>query len=163
MADRKVLNKYFPPDWDPRFLAKRQPPKNNQICLRSMLPMTLCCTSCGNYMGRGTKFNSRQEEAPEAMWKGIKVWRFYLKCASCSQEMTFMTDPANDHYVTEHGCVANFEPWRQQIEADAAVKQQKRVKTLSLSLSHSRPYANILKKNAKIGGRRRRRHESIGE
>ncbi len=119
-------------------------------------------------MGRGTKFNSRQEEAPEAMWKGIKVWRFYLKCASCSQEMTFMTDPANDHYVTEHGCVANFEPWRQQIEADAAVKQQKRVKTLSPPHAHacSRPYANILKKqtkNAKIGGRRRRRHESVGE
>eukprot|EP00490_Sorites_sp_Unknown_P009726 CAMPEP_0114690512 /NCGR_PEP_ID=MMETSP0191-20121206/65793_1 /TAXON_ID=126664 /ORGANISM="Sorites sp." /LENGTH=237 /DNA_ID=CAMNT_0001980551 /DNA_START=747 /DNA_END=1460 /DNA_ORIENTATION=+ len=32
--------------------------------------------------------------------------------------MTFLTDPENDHYVTEHGCTRNFEPWRIQQEID---------------------------------------------
>ncbi|ETO13020.1 hypothetical protein RFI_24357 [Reticulomyxa filosa] len=120
MAERKVFNKYIPPDFDPRLLPKGERPPNNQLKLRNMLPMTVCCTTCGEYMGRGTKFNSRQEIAQGMDWKGIKRWRFYVKCSSCSSEMTFLTDPENDHYVPEHGCSSMTEPWRAKIEAEEA-------------------------------------------
>ena len=91
-----------------------------------MLPMTICCTQCGEYMGRGTKFNARQEEAIGLEWMGLKRWRFYLKCSSCSQEMTFLTDPENDHYVTEHGCTRNFEPWRVKQEVNKILDEKKK-------------------------------------
>ena len=88
--------------------------------------MTICCTQCGEYMGRGTKFNARQEEAIGMEWMGLKRWRFYLKCSSCCQEMTFLTDPENDHYVTEHGCTRNFEPWRVKEEVNKILNEKKK-------------------------------------
>merc|ERR1719356_1282635 len=126
MAERKVFNKYIPPDFDPRLVPKGERPAFNQIKVRSMLPMTICCTSCGEYMGRGTKFNARQEEAIGMEWMGLKRWRFYLKCSSCSQEMTFLTDPENDHYVTENGCTRNFEPWRVKEEVNKILDEKKK-------------------------------------
>ena len=84
-------------------------------------------------MGRGTKFNARQEEAMGMEWMGLKRWRFYLKCSSCSQEMTFLTDPENDHYVTEHGCTRNLEPWRVKQEADKLLDaKQKQIESDSM-------------------------------
>lgn len=126
MAERKVLNKYFPPDFDPRFLAKKEGPKNDQIHLRGMLPMTICCTTCGNYMGRGTKFNCRVENTGDSMrWKGLIVWRFYCRCIACNREMTFLTDPARDHYVTEHGCKSLKELWREELDVNEAADRAK--------------------------------------
>merc|ERR1712080_128886 len=60
------------------------------------------------------------------MGMGLKRWRFYLKCSSCSQEMTFLTDPENDHYVTEHGCTRNFEPWRVKEEVNKILNEKKK-------------------------------------
>jgi len=125
MAERKVFNKYIPPDFDPSLLPKGERPANGQIKVRSMLPMTICCKTCGEYIARGTKFNSRQEIAQGMDYLGLKRWRFYMKCTGCSSEMTFLTDPENDHYVCEHNCTRTFEPWRAQQEAEQLIKQAK--------------------------------------
>jgi hypothetical protein len=125
MGERKVLNKYFPPDWDPSLLPKRKRDKEQQIKVRVMLPMSVQCNSCREYIYRGKKFNARKEEAIGEDYLGIKIWRFYIKCTSCSAEIAFKTDPKSSDYICETGAQRNFEPWRQQEVVDAAAVQLK--------------------------------------
>ncbi|CAI5707285.1 hypothetical protein KXD40_007620 [Peronospora effusa] len=125
MGERKVLNKYFPPDFDPSLVPRRKKPKNEQVEVRMMLPFSIQCATCGEYMYRGKKFNSRKEEVLEENYHGIRIYRFYIKCITCSSEITFKTDPKRGDYVAEHGCQRNFEPWREnEDEQEAAVAQR---------------------------------------
>ncbi|CEG49131.1 Uncharacterized conserved protein [Plasmopara halstedii] len=125
MGERKVLNKYFPPDFDPLLVPRRKRPKNQQVEVRMMLPFSIQCATCGEYMYRGKKFNSRKEEVLEENYHGIRIYRFYIKCITCSSEITFKTDPKRGDYVAEHGCQRNFEPWREnEDEEKAAITQR---------------------------------------
>ncbi|VAH85924.1 unnamed protein product [Triticum turgidum subsp. durum] len=88
-----------------------------------MLPMSIRCGTCGTYISKGTKFNSRKEDAAGEAYLGIRIHRFYIKCTRCSAEIAFKTDPKNSDYTVESGASRNFEPWR---EAEAAVDKEKK-------------------------------------
>jgi hypothetical protein len=125
MGERKVLNKYFPPDFDPKLMPKGNKPKNGQIEVRMMLPFSIQCNTCGEYMYRGKKFNSKKEDVLDEDYHGIKIFRFYIRCVTCSSEITFKTDPEHGDYKAEHGCMRNFEPWRENdAEADKIQKER---------------------------------------
>lgn len=80
MAERKVLVKYYPPDFDPKLLPNNHRPKGKQDNVRNMLPMTVKCNHCGNYLYIGTKFNMRKETVWTENYLGILIHRFYFKC-----------------------------------------------------------------------------------
>ncbi|GJT19910.1 coiled-coil domain-containing protein 94 [Tanacetum coccineum] len=104
MAERKVLNKYYPPDFDPAKIPKRRKPKNRQINVRNMLTMRIRCKRCGNYSNEGTKFNMRKEVViGERYLDEVPIFRFYFKCKMCSTEITMKTDPQNSNYTIESG------------------------------------------------------------
>lgn len=115
MAERKVLTKYYPPDFDPSKIQRQRGVKKTGPQLqtvRLMAPFSMKCTSCGEYIHKGRKFNARKETTDEKYY-AISIFRFYIRCTRCSAEITFRTDPKNMDYECERGAKRNFEPWRE--------------------------------------------------
>lgn len=125
MGERKVLNKYYPPDFDPAKLPKGKRARDEQMKVRMMLPMSVRCNTCGNFMYKGTKFNTRMENVETEDYLGLKVFRFYWRCTGCAAEFTIKTDPKNSDYSMEHGATRNYEPWREKEVVAAQTVQQR--------------------------------------
>ena len=123
MSERKVLNKYIPPNFDPAKIPKGLGgPKPKQHTVRLMAPFSMRCNTCGEFIYKGRKFNARKETVEEEKYLTIKIYRFYVRCPQCGAEITFKTDPKNADYVAEHGAKRNFEPWREEEQVTEAMK-----------------------------------------
>lgn len=115
MSERKVLNKYIPPDFDPSQLKRvknkdRTGPKLQTV--RLMTPFSMRCNTCGEYIYKGKKFNARKEDTLET-YGTIKILRFHIKCTKCSASITFRTDPRNHDYQADSGAKRTVEPQRE--------------------------------------------------
>lgn len=108
MSERKVLNKYYPPDFDPSKIPRMKMPRNRQYTVRLMAPFNMRCVTCGEYIYKGKKFNARKEDVEGEDYLGIRIYRFYIKCTRCLQEISFKTDPRNTDYEIEAGATRNF-------------------------------------------------------
>jgi len=128
MSERKVLNKYYPPDFDPSKIPKSKEPRNKTFCIRLMAPCNMRCTTCGEYIYKGRKFNARKEDVDDMNYLGLRIYRFYIKCTACVSEICFRTDPENTDYVLESGATRNFEALKRAEEQaereDAAHREE---------------------------------------
>ncbi|KAL7925283.1 DUF572 domain-containing protein [Trichoderma austrokoningii] len=127
MSERKVLQKYYPPDFDPNDISRRRGPKaaGPRIqTVRLMAPFSMKCLSCGEYIYKGRKFNSRKEIRPDEKYLGIQILFFHIKCTRCSAEITFRTDPRNTDYAMVKGAMRSFEPWRNRELAEESVEER---------------------------------------
>jgi len=96
-----------------------------------MLPMTIRCNTCGNYLYIGTKFNMRRETVWNENYLGIRIHRFYFKCTYtillnlryCYSEITFKTDPKNHDYIVEEGGARNYDPYRDSRAAEDVLRE----------------------------------------
>jgi hypothetical protein len=125
MGERKGLTKYYPPDFDPSKLSRIKRPKDGQISSHFMLPMSVRCLTCGEFMGAGLKFNAKKSTAAET-YLGAKIFRFSMKCKACPAAFIVKTDPERGDYVCEAGAKRNFQPWRADKDKDeeaAAVRE----------------------------------------
>lgn len=118
MSDRKGINKYYPPDFDPSKLEKRAKKVSDSkaatmMTVRLMAPFSMRCTACGEYIYKSKKFNARKQVTDER-YLDVKIIRFHIRCPRCSGEIRFKTDPKNADYQTEYGAVRNYEPWRDE-------------------------------------------------
>lgn len=73
-----------------------------------MAPFNMRCVTCGEYIYKGKKFNARKEDVENETYLGIRIYRFYIKCTRCLQEISFKTDPQATDYVIEAGATRNF-------------------------------------------------------
>merc|ERR1712118_350388 len=84
MGERKILNKYFPPDFDPTNLPKGKRTLDNYMKVRMMMAMTVQCEVCREFISKGTKFNMRKEDVLGEKFLGLQIFRFYFKCPRCN-------------------------------------------------------------------------------
>ncbi|VUC34952.1 unnamed protein product [Clonostachys rosea] len=127
MSERKVLQKYYPPTFDPRELTRRRGPKqegNRVQTIRLAAPFSLKCLTCGDYVGKGRKFNARKETPLDEKYLNIQIFYFHIKCPRCSAAIMFRTDPKNNDYAMVSGALRNVEPWRNQEEAEETMEQR---------------------------------------
>jgi len=129
MSERKVLTKYYPPDFDPSKLTRQRGQKTpgpRQITVRLMAPFSMRCSACGEFIYKGRKFNARKETAEER-YLNIPIYRFYIRCTRCSGEIVFRTDPKNMDYIAERGAKRNFEPWREERNEESDMERLDRL------------------------------------
>ncbi|XP_037680030.1 splicing factor YJU2 [Choloepus didactylus] len=125
MSERKVLNKYYPPDFDPSKIPKLKLPKDRQYVVRLMAPFNMRCKTCGEYIYKGKKFNARKETVQDEVYLGLPIFRFYIKCTRCLAEITFKTDPENTDYTMEHGATRNFQAEKLLEEEEKRVQKER--------------------------------------
>ncbi|GAO17033.1 uncharacterized protein UV8b_03151 [Ustilaginoidea virens] len=130
MSERKVLQKYYPWDFDPRDIARRSGSKSGSTgpriqAVRLMAPFSMKCTTCGEFIYKGRKFNARKETNLEQKYLGkIQIFFLYIKCTRCSAEIVFRTDPKNKDYAMVKGAVRNMEPWRNRVAEEETVDER---------------------------------------
>ncbi|KAA0718577.1 Coiled-coil domain-containing protein 94 [Triplophysa tibetana] len=131
MSERKVLNKYYPPDFDPSKIPKLKLPKDRQYVVRLMAPFNMRCKTCGEYIYKGKKFNARKETVQNELYLGLPIFRFYIKCTRCLAEITFKTDPENTDYAMEHGATRNFQAEKLMEEEEKKIVQDREEEELN--------------------------------
>jgi hypothetical protein len=120
MGERKVINKYLPPDFDPKLIPRSKKAKDGLVSVRMMLPFSIQCNNCSTFMYQGRKFNSKKEimSGEHGKYLGIQRFRFYIKCTACSQPISFLTDPKNADYEMERGATRNYELLKDKKESE---------------------------------------------
>ncbi|KAG7195486.1 uncharacterized protein KQ657_003249 [Scheffersomyces spartinae] len=111
MSERKSINKWYPPDYDPSKVPRRKLPKGvapPTQKVRLMAPYSMRCTNCNEYIAARRKFNARKEVTGEK-YMNFKIIRFYITCPRCNGSITFKTSPQTAGYLPENGAVRNFE------------------------------------------------------
>ncbi|XP_071503738.1 splicing factor YJU2-like [Diadema antillarum] len=124
MSERKVLNKYYPPDFDPSKIPKLRLARERQYTVRIMAPFNMQCKVCGEYIYKGKKFNAKTENIHDENYLGLRKYRFYIRCPKCIGEVVFKTDPENEDYTLEQGAVRLFEAAKLYREAEEKEKRQ---------------------------------------
>ncbi|KAK3403089.1 CWC16 protein [Sordaria brevicollis] len=143
MSERKVLTKYYPPDFDPSLVGRSRSSKSSKPTgpkvqtVRLMAPFSLRCSSCGEYMYKGRKFNARKETPPDERYLNIQIYRFYIRCTRCSAEIVFRTDPKNQDYAVERGAKRNTEPWRRGLEGELEETDEQRLDRIEREMAEN--------------------------
>uniref|UniRef100_A0A0N5APX0 Splicing factor YJU2 n=1 Tax=Syphacia muris TaxID=451379 RepID=A0A0N5APX0_9BILA len=123
-TERKVFQKYYPPDFDPSKIPRDKGQRNRQFIQRVMAPYNMQCNTCHEYIYKGKKFNMRRETAEGEFYLGLKIFRFYFRCPNCLAEITFKTDLENCDYQQEHGATRLFEAFKLYQQEEKAKETQ---------------------------------------
>lgn len=108
MSERKAINKYYPPDYDPSKVPKKKKSTNPNVNrVRLMLPFSMKCILCNEYISARRKFNARKETTAEK-YMGVKIIKFHIKCPRCNAQLVFRTDPKSSGFESVSGVVRNY-------------------------------------------------------
>lgn len=113
MADRRAVNKYYPPDWDP---SKGSINKYNEshplrgraskidegiLVVRFEMPFSIWCSGCNNHIGMGVRYNA--EKSKIGSYYTTPIYKFVMKCHLCDNYFEIQTDPSKLDYTISKG------------------------------------------------------------
>lgn len=113
MADRRAVNKYYPPDWDPskgsvnklshKHTLRQRAKKIDQgiLVVRFELPFNIWCLKCNNHIAMGVRYNAEKSRA--GSYYTSPIYNFKMKCHLCDNHFEIRTDPAKFDYVVISG------------------------------------------------------------
>ncbi|KAI8873122.1 DUF572-domain-containing protein, partial [Ramicandelaber brevisporus] len=119
MSERKVINKYYGPDFDPSKVPKKKRLSKEQRkaaaeawnTVRVETPFTLQCLACNEFIPKGRKFNAKKKSVKPNNdgdgggdnYLGLTVHYFRIKCSGCSAFIEYRTDAQSRSYVVLSG------------------------------------------------------------
>lgn len=72
-----------------------------------MLPFSMKCLLCNEYIAARRKFNARKEITAEK-YLDVKIIKFHIKCPRCNGQLVFRTDPKSSGFEPVSGAVRNY-------------------------------------------------------
>ncbi|XP_053226895.1 probable splicing factor YJU2B [Podarcis raffonei] len=140
MGERKGVNKYYPPDFDPAKHGSLNKYRNSHplrerarklsqgiLIIRFEMPYNIWCDGCQNHIGMGVRYNAEKKKVGN--YYTTPIYRFRMKCHLCPNHIEMQTDPANCDYVIVSGARRKEERWdveaNEQIVATAHEEKQK--------------------------------------
>lgn len=122
MGERKGVNKYYPPDFDPAKHGSLNRYKNSHplrerarmlsqgiLIIRFEMPYNIWCDGCKNHIGMGVRYNAEKKKVGN--YYTTPIYRFRMKCHLCVNHIEMQTDPANCDYVIVSGAQRKEERW----------------------------------------------------
>ncbi|XP_076032104.1 coiled-coil domain-containing protein 130 homolog [Oratosquilla oratoria] len=121
MGERKGVNKYYPPDYDPRkgglnkfqgthALRERARKLHMGILIiRFEMPYNIWCEGCENHIGMGVRYNAEKKKV--GMYYSTPIYQFRMKCHLCDNHFEIKTDPANLDYEIVSGARRQERRW----------------------------------------------------
>ncbi|GFR22765.1 coiled-coil domain-containing protein 130 homolog [Trichonephila clavata] len=121
MAERKAVNKYYPPEWTPdkgsinkfkgtHALRERARKLHMGILIiRFEMPFNIWCNGCENHIGMGVRYNA--EKTKVGMYYTTPIYKFRMKCHLCNNHFEIQTDPQNLDYVILDGARRQERRW----------------------------------------------------
>ncbi|KAI1287246.1 Coiled-coil domain-containing protein [Halotydeus destructor] len=122
MAERKQVNKYYPPDWDPKkhgsvnkyhgvHPLRERARKIDQgiLVIRFEMPYNIWCLGCNNHIGTGVRYNA--EKSKTGNYYSTSIYKFRMKCHLCDNYIEMETDPQNLDYKILSGASRQERRW----------------------------------------------------
>ncbi|NWI13433.1 CC130 protein, partial [Crypturellus soui] len=121
-GERKGVNKYYPPDFDPAkhgslnkyhhsHPLRERARKLSQgiLVIRFEMPFNIWCDGCKNHIGMGVRYNAEKKKV--GTYYTTPIYRFRMKCHLCVNYIEMQTDPAGCDYVIVSGARRKEERW----------------------------------------------------
>lgn len=130
MADRRAVNKYYPPDWEPskgslntyqkshHLRARARKIDEGILVVRFEMPFSIWCSSCDNHIGMGVRYNA--EKSRVGSYHTTPIYQFVMKCHLCDNHFEIQTDPRNLDYVIIKGARRQVRMTDKEDEEDQA-------------------------------------------
>uniref|UniRef100_A0A8D0DTP1 Probable splicing factor YJU2B n=1 Tax=Salvator merianae TaxID=96440 RepID=A0A8D0DTP1_SALMN len=161
MGERKGVNKYYPPDFDPAKHGSLNKYRNSHplrerarklsqgiLIIRFEMPYNIWCDGCQNHIGMGVRYNAEKKKVGN--YYTTPIYRFRMKCHLCPNHIEMQTDPANCDYVIVSGARRKEERWdvesNEQVVATAHEEKQKLETDAMYKLEHGSKDQNKLQR-----------------
>ncbi|KAK7502288.1 hypothetical protein BaRGS_00006652 [Batillaria attramentaria] len=150
LGERKGVNKYYPPDFDPSKGSlntwRGQHPLRDRarkihqgiLVIRFEMPYNIWCDGCNNHIGMGVRYNA--EKSKVGNYYTTPIYKFRMKCHLCDNHFEIQTDPKNHDYVILEGARRKEQRWdpreNEQIVPEDKATQKKLATDPMYKLEH---------------------------